>query len=254
VNTYLTYSEGFRAGGVNAQITPNIPDSFGYDSTSNIEWGLKSLFMDGRMILNLALYQIDWDHNQMSASFTSQFNGLVNCDQEKDAIQSQGIEIDWQFAITENVVTGVNYTKMESTWQVDADDCVSQEVLDELADPFGSEAGDSLTGVPDYSGSAFLQWDWVLGSGTASYVRADVQFQGEVDVNQSRAERNIPSPAYVFGNIKYGMDWERFSAAVYVRNVTNENAWLSMFNNFQQENRVTVNQPRTIGLTLEMRF
>ena len=31
VSTYLTYSEGFRAGGVNAQITPNIPDSFGFD-------------------------------------------------------------------------------------------------------------------------------------------------------------------------------------------------------------------------------
>jgi iron complex outermembrane receptor protein len=254
VSSYLTYSEGFRAGGVNAQITPNIPDSFGFDSTSNVELGFKSFFMDSRMILNVALYQIDWDHSQMSASFTSQFNGLVNCDQEKDAIRSEGIELDWQFAITENVVTGINYTKMDSTWQVDADDCVSQEVLDELSDPFGAVAGDSLTGVPDYSGSAFLQWDWVMGRGTGAYIRADVQFQGEVSVNQSRAERNIPSPAYVFGHIKYGMDWERFSAALYVRNVTNETAWLSMFNNFQQENRVTVNQPRTIGLNLEMRF
>jgi len=254
VSTYLTYSEGFRAGGVNAQITPNIPDSFAFDQTSNIELGVKSMFADGRVLLNVALYQIDWDHIQMKASFTSQFNGLVNCTEESDPVQSQGLEIDAQFAFTDNLVGGINYTKMDSTWQVDADSCVTQAVLDELSDPFGSEKGDSLIGVPDYSGSAFLQYDWMLGQNGAAFVRGDVQFQGTVQVNEPRANRNIENPSYMFGHLKFGIDWERYSAALYVRNVTDETAWLSMFNNFQQENRVTVNQPRTFGLTFEMRF
>ena len=254
VSTYLTYSEGFRAGGVNAQITPNIPDSFDFDETSNIEWGLKSLLADGRVIVNIALYQIDWKQIQMNASFTSQFNGLVNCDQQSDPVQSRGIEIDTQFAITDSLIAGINYSKLDATWQVDADSCVSQEVLDELSDPFGSLAGDSLTGVPDYSGSAFMQYDWNMNIAEGAYFRADIQFQGEVSVNEPRPERNIVNPSYVFGHIKFGMDWERFSATLYVRNVTDETAWLSLFNNFQQENRVTVNQPRTIGASFEMRF
>lgn len=95
------------AGGANAQITPNIPDSFGFDKTSNVELGLKTLWADGKVLLNVALYQIDW---------------------------------------------------------------------------------------------------------------------------------------------------EKYSASLYVRNVTDETAWLSMFYNFQQENRVTVNQPRSFGINFEVRF
>lgn len=254
VSTYVTYSEGFRAGGVNAQITPNIPDSFEYDQTSNLELGLKSLLADGRVLLNVALYQIDWDHIQMKAAFTSQFNGLVNCTERTDPVRSEGLEIDTQFAITDNLVAGINYTQMDSTWQVDADDCVTQAVLDELSDPFGYEKGDSLIGVPDYSGSAFMVYDWIIGQSGAAFVRADVQFQGTVQVNEPRPERNIENPSYLFGHIRFGIDWEKYSASLYVRNVTDETAWLSMFNNFQQENRVTVNQPRTFGVNFEMRF
>lgn len=254
VSAYATYSEGFRAGGVNAQITPDIPDSFQYDKTSNIELGVKSMFADGRVILNMALYQIDWDNIQMKAAFTSQFNGLVNCTEKSDPVRSEGVEIDAQFAITDNLVAGVNYTQMDSTWQVDADDCLAQEVLDQLSDPLGYQKGDSLIGVPDYSGSAFMAYDFTLGRDAMAYVRADIQFQGTVKVNEPRPERNIENPSYLFGHLKFGIDWEKYSAALYVRNVTDETAWLSMFNNFQQENRVTVNQPRTVGLNFEVRF
>ncbi len=250
---YVQFSEGFRAGGVNAQITPTIPDSFESDQTQNIEVGLKSLWADGRFLLNLAAYQIQWDNVQMKAAFTSQFNGLVNCTEQNDAIESNGIEVDMQYAFTDNLTAGLNFTQMDSTWQVDADACVSPDIVAQLSDPLGAMAGDKLVGVPDFSGSAFAQYDWALGSG-AAYVRADVQFQGEVDVNEPRPERNIPNPSYVFGNLKFGIDWERYSAALYVRNVTDETAWLSLFNNFQQENRVTVNQPRTIGVNFQMLF
>jgi outer membrane receptor protein involved in Fe transport len=45
-----------------------------------------------------------------------------------------------------------------------------------------------------------------------------------------------------------------YELALYVKNVTDEVAYLSMFNNFQQENRVTPSQPRTVGLTFDAKF
>jgi len=250
---YLQFAEGFRAGGVNAQITPTIPESFESDQTSNIELGFKSLWMDGRLLINAALYQITWDNVQMKAAFTSQFNGLVNCTEESDPIESNGFEVDVQYAFNENLKAGINYTKLDATWQVDADSCVSADVLAQLSDPLGAESGDKLVGVPDFSGSAFLQYDWELGNGSA-FVRADVQFQGEVDVNEPRASRNIANPSYTFGHIKAGYEWDNYAISIYAKNVTDEDAWLSLFNNFQQENRVTVNQPRTFGANFEIRF
>jgi|MEHZ01.4.fsa_nt_MEHZ011120063.1_6 outer membrane receptor protein involved in Fe transport len=46
VQLYLTSSEGFRSGGVNAQITPNIPPDFAPDTAKSLEFGVKSTWMD----------------------------------------------------------------------------------------------------------------------------------------------------------------------------------------------------------------
>ena len=251
---FLQIVEGFRAGGVNARIVPNIPDSFASDTTQNLEIGAKTTWLDDRLIVNLAAYQTDWDDLQMRVAFTNQFSGLVNCTQQNDPVTAEGWELEIQALATDQLTLGMNFSSMDSTWNVDPESCLDAATLALLSDPVGGAQGDKLVGVPDHSGSVYLQYDFNLSNGLAGYFRTDVQFQGEVDRNERRVDRNIANPSYSLVHLKAGIESDRWGASVYVRNATDELAHLSLFNNFQQENRVTASRPRTVGVSVDFRF
>jgi outer membrane receptor protein involved in Fe transport len=251
---YAQYAEGFRAGGVNAQITPNIPPSFDPDTAISTELGIKTSWMDGRLFANFSIYNVDWENTQIGASFTSQFNGLVNCSEHDNPATSKGWEAEITFQATEKLTAGMTYTAMDGHWNIDPNTCVPADVAATLSDPIGGEAGQKLIGIPDSSFSMFVDQELNWTSSIPGYVRLDVFKQAEVDVNQIRVDRNIKNPSYVLANLRLGASFENFDLALYVRNLTDEKANLSFFNNFQQENRVTPAQPRTVGLTFDYRF
>jgi outer membrane receptor protein involved in Fe transport len=74
---YFTFSEGFRPGGFNrsvsnvAKLTANgpaqfrKPNSYAPDSLTNYEIGLKTDFLDHRVIVNLTAYYMEWDDVQL---------------------------------------------------------------------------------------------------------------------------------------------------------------------------------------------
>ena len=109
-------------------------------------------------------------------------------------------------------------------------------------------------GLPHSSGSAYVDVGFDWNSNVAGYIRADLAYQGVVPVTQMRVDRNIANPSYWLGNLRLGAEFGKYDVALYVKNVTNKYANLSLFNTFQQENRVTPAQPRTIGLTLTASF
>ena len=132
----------------------------------------------------------------------------------------------------------------------DLDDVVSQDILDIVdGGSIRGQKGDSLLGSPEYSGSAFAMYDFTAG-GMDAYIRADVQFQSKVRNNNYDPERNTSSRSYELYNLRAGLTLnENWKAALYIRNVTNGIADLTIYNNFQQNDRVTPSAPRTVGFT-----
>ena len=167
--------------------------------------------------------------------------------------EEDGWELELQALATDQLTLGLNFASMDARWNVDPESCLDAATLALLSDPVGGMQGDKLVGVPDHSGSAFFQYDFPIRNYNA-FVRADIQFQGEVDRNERREDRNIANPSYTLAHLKAGIESERWGASLYIRNVTDELAHLSLFNNFQQENRVTASRPRTVGVTLDWRF
>jgi iron complex outermembrane receptor protein len=254
VLVYAQYAEGFRSGGVNAQITPNIPPSYEPDTATSTELGIKTNWMDRRLFANIYFYEFVWQNLQMGAAFTGQFNGMVNCTEQKDPAKSNGWEAEITFAATESITVGANYTGMDARWTVDPNTCLPPELVATLSDPIGGYDGQNLVGVPDDAGSAFVDVDFNWSDSITGFFRADVTYQGVVPVNQMRVDRNLPNPSFWLGNLRLGAAFDRYELALYVKNVTDEKAQLNLFNTFQQENRVTPAQPRTIGLTFTASF
>lgn len=63
---YALYSKGFRIGGVNifSAASPDLPLTFGSDSTRNFEAGARLDLADGAVLIDLSAYHIDWENIQ----------------------------------------------------------------------------------------------------------------------------------------------------------------------------------------------
>jgi iron complex outermembrane receptor protein len=62
---YTLVSQGYRAGGFNA-VAPAGRDSFDEETSLNYEAGLKTGWLDNRLIANAALFRTDWDDLQVN--------------------------------------------------------------------------------------------------------------------------------------------------------------------------------------------
>lgn len=77
VLVYGNYGRGYRAGGFNQGDTPRYDTSFSNETTNNYEIGIKNTFWDGRFILNLAGYYIDFNNQQLYALVLDGGNGSI---------------------------------------------------------------------------------------------------------------------------------------------------------------------------------
>jgi iron complex outermembrane receptor protein len=253
---YFQVAEGYRAGGVNATIVSTIPAAYESDQTLNLELGVKTSWMDGRLFTNLSVYQVDWDNVQFEAAYTQQFNALVNCTERSDGVQANGFEFEIQAQATDNLDVGLNYTSIDAEWQVDTPDCLTTTGLADTFEPPGQLDGDSLIGVPDYSGSVYMHYDFESAPFGAEngFLRFDLMFQGKVKVNDDNLDDNLPNPSYVLANANAVLDYGKFSVGLFVRNIADEEAHLSLIQGFQSDNRVTPSSPRTIGASFTWNF
>jgi len=97
VMVYFTRSEGFRKGGANAvpaggQVVIQ-PDElfYGPDTTVNYEIGTHSTFRDGTVMLNAAVYHINWDNIQVQGITTE---GAIPIIKNADEAKVDGLELE----------------------------------------------------------------------------------------------------------------------------------------------------------------
>jgi iron complex outermembrane receptor protein len=178
VMTYLTISEGYRKGGLNSgpPCVEPIPDEQSYclgpdevlikpDTTTNYEVGLRSLWLDGRLLLNAALYQVDWDEIQViGTSDVGEVPIIVN----GGTARSRGLELTARWSITDSLELAASFALNDAQLTSDAPGLVDG------ADAFD---GDRLAGTPEQQGTLLVDSARPLANGwtfNASYSLAAV--------------------------------------------------------------------------------
>lgn len=80
VMTYVTYSEGFRSGGVNPLRAKSLlPPDYESDKLKNFEVGIKSEWLGNTLRLNTVAYHMQWDDMQIQVNDPAIFSlGIVN--------------------------------------------------------------------------------------------------------------------------------------------------------------------------------
>ncbi|MFT6329613.1 MAG: iron complex outermembrane receptor protein [Bermanella sp.] len=123
VNSYASYGVGFRSGGFNSIGTEatldfwfnssgagtpgdavdaklSVTDDYAKEVTTNIEFGLKSKLMDGKVRVNGAIFKTTVEDNQFFEFFAGPF-GLLRAVTTIDELAIQGFELDFTAEITD---------------------------------------------------------------------------------------------------------------------------------------------------------
>ena len=237
---YASWSEGFRLGKGASFLSSacqaiNFLVDVNSDQTENIELGVKSSLADGRMTLNAALFQIDWD--DIPVTVADPCSHTANAGKAK----SEGIELEFQGALADNVRLDISASYIDATLREDSS--------------LGNK-GDNLPGSADYNVSVGLEYDFTLASYN-SFARIDYAYIGEYYNNF--AEEGTAAGGFGQAHIKAGIEFDQFSVDVFVNNVTNKSAltWVeTVRSGFSGNDAVSAFRirPRTVGINATYHF
>ena len=109
VMAYALYSEGFRLGGDNsprAAETGEVPATYGPDSLSNYEAGIKSEWFDHRLLLNASVFLMEWEDIQIHFSGTDGDNNgawWIEGNINGGTAEQTGVEFNGQWYATDRL-------------------------------------------------------------------------------------------------------------------------------------------------------
>ncbi|MGH8244976.1 MAG: TonB-dependent receptor, partial [Gammaproteobacteria bacterium] len=249
---YLTFSEGFRSGGGNAarrdSIFANEFATYKSDILVNYEWGAKTAWFDGRLQLNAAAYWMIWKDIQIQLEDPDPVLfqlGFVNFPEAK----VRGFEIDFQLVPAEswNLGGSVSYN-----------DAVISKT--ETLGDFTAVEGTRLPITPDWKASAWVEYSFPTEVfGALPYVRFDYSHTGESINSLGGFEAIVggydptTQDPYDIGDFKIGLDADLWSASLYIDNVWDERGDQFISNRWAVQ-RLSINTPRTFGLSFRKRF
>jgi iron complex outermembrane recepter protein len=264
---YLTISEGYRRGGLNsgpACVDPP-PDGQNYclgedevlikpDTTTNYEVGLRSTWFDSRLLLNAAVYFIDWQDIQILGASDI---GTVPITVNGGTAETKGIEVTATWSITESLELAAN---------VSVNDAKLTSFSPGLVDGVDAFEGDRLPGAPEQQGTLLLAYTRPLENGLI--VEADYSFTAVSDVYTKVGLRDNGEvlPGYAIHGASVGLTNGAWSARLYANNLFDKYAITSVRRDPSYIRPLGVNdfdsrtyfqsmlRPRTVGLEFNYRF
>ena len=114
VMAYVSYSEGFKSGGFIHWGLDTAEDHLvplNQETAKNMEIGLRSVLMDNRVSLNLTAYSVEYTDLQVS-----QLVGTVMVQTNAGKAEADGIDLEINAALTENLTAWLNYSYFDGTY------------------------------------------------------------------------------------------------------------------------------------------
>jgi iron complex outermembrane recepter protein len=235
---YGRVATGYQPGGPNVAL-PDVPPTVDSSQLTSYEVGLKSNLADDRVLLDAALFYIDWDDIQIVDS-NDTTSWLVN----GGKAESQGIEVSTLFKATDRLQLGLNVTYTDATVKGDV------PALNGLS-------GDRLPYVPELAVAATADFFFPVGSAWEGRVGGGYRWQDDrlTELESDPAAIKLDSSGVLDLNADIGNDHWTFRA--YTKNLTDERSYSTVdpaLSGATAHLGAIPIQPRTYGLEVDFRF
>ena len=271
---YALISRGYKAGGYNSALASKIPDLeqegifippgnlvFGSETMWNYELGLKGSFLDDALTLSAALFHQERDDMQVKQSIVIPLEpassacpcNFIDSLQNAAGGTNRGLEIESNWQLTKNISLFGSLGLLDTEYK----DYLSYSHAD--ADP--------ENGIPyDLSGRAQAhapktQYSLGVQFFFAQNWFAQVDIEGKGDAYAS-ANHNEKLDGYTLLNMRLAYETERWSIAVWGRNLTDQDVQTRGFGGFGNDPRkfyeteayYQLGEPRVYGLDVRYEF
>ena len=237
VMSYASVARGYTAGSFNDLDDSVLGVPYDAEFSWNYEAGLKTAWLDNRLILNLAVFYIEWEDKQVFIH-TGATSALF-----KNATEAtnKGFELE---ALVRPVpglelVGGVGYTDAEyGQWESGED-----------------YEGNKLEMAPEFSCNLAAQYRYTLSDSATLFCRLELQHVGDFyhDLDNEREES-----AYNLVNTRVGYESEfrglNVSLYLWAKNLFDEEYATGAFGSDTMGWFARAGNPQTVGVTLACRF
>ena len=264
---YVRIASGYQPGGPNLALG-GVPPSVDATTAISYEGGLKSEFLDHRLLFNIAGYHIDLSDIQI-ATVVNNVSALVN----GGGATSNGLEFNVGYQPIKSLSFGINGAYTDAT-------------LSDDAPSLGGLAGDRLPNIPIFSGSFTADYFFPLWGGhyetvpvaggkdgkeTAApsaltrsggwngHLGLGVRYVGETKSEVESSPNAFQQDSYAALDFSADVSNGPCTIRIFARNVTDNRAYETVapindiFGAVDRLSAVPI-EPRTIGVEFDFRF
>jgi len=155
INLFASATRGHKTGGFSDRVdTQTGPITYDAEIVDGFELGMKGYFFEKAMSLNVVLYKMDIQGLQLATQVPGTINFVVG--NAADSV-SQGVEIESNWALTDNWTVGLNYAYTDATYKdyLGAGNCGAQF---KNSDGVCDLSGQTLQYAPENKASAFAEY------------------------------------------------------------------------------------------------
>ncbi|MBV6643805.1 MAG: TonB-dependent receptor [Cyclobacteriaceae bacterium] len=245
-NFYVSYTRGFRAGGINTQLIQGFDLTFDPEFSDNFELGFKGLTWDQKIQLSLSAYHIRWSDIQ----FFSQVDGGIYIRSNLGDARTSGVELELTAIPTKYLNLDVSYSANFSSEYKDF------QLQGRLATEPLEINGNTLANTPRYTLFIAPQYTLPLNEKTSLVGRAELRGVGQ---HFTDVENNIQVQGYQTFNGRVGIVYGSYDLFFWSNNISNERVISygspSTIDALGPEDfRVLMSPPRTYGITFTAKF
>jgi outer membrane receptor protein involved in Fe transport len=245
---YISFSRGYKSGGFNLDRQSGVPE-FDAETVDSWELGAKTTWMDGDLLLNLALFSSQYQDFQLN-----RFTGITFIVNSIPEVTSDGAEVDliWRLPITGlSMQGGFAYADAQYGAAMPAG--------------LGNLSGERLTNSPLWTVTNAITYEWPLGASFNGLAYLDFRYVDDQNTGSDLSPAK-EQPSYVLVNGRFGFSTadERYALEIWGRNLLDEDYAQVMFDaplQFLQPafpisglRGAFLGDPRTYGVTLRARY
>ena len=251
---YTTVAKGYREGGplypFPSTCAGNLaalgysapPSAYKPDSIWNYEFGAKTEWLEHRLMMNGAVYYIDWTNIQQNIALpTCGFSFVGNFGKAS----SKGGEFSMNYALLGALKLSLSVAYNESK-------------LTSTVPGAAGEAGQTLEYAPRWMGAISAEYTRPIDADTSAYLRADFSSTTREDANYNYQSIYYHIAGCSLLNLRLGAKRMGWTGALFVTNALDKYAEtelpLSNGVDLPTQRRIALNRPRTIGLDIRFDY
>lgn len=223
VTLYGTVSKGYKAGGLQLNVTQQLPIvDFDEENLWNYEGGIRLASASGRVRANLSVFYMDWEDLQVTTNVAvidpvTNVITFINTTTNAASATNSGFEFDIRAAPTDRLTLGAGVGYLSAEFD-DFPDAIVQGAATDLS-------GFDIPQAPDLTFNADGQYTFPIFQDWEGFGRIEWSYRDDsVPTIDSLLQQGFPHVAESFQvwNFRVGAENARFRVEAFVQNLSDE--------------------------------